>query len=510
MSDPIIDREEVSSLDRDATIPEVESSSEIEGHGSLDRKDDRVSSENEGRLHKRRSEYNPGTEYSNFPGGGNGERSIGKLCVSRTEIGRGSNGTIVVEGSYEGRAVAVKRMVLGHHEIAYNEIRNLMESDKHPNIVRYYGMEQNDDFMFLALEHAVCSLDDLIQAYSDSPINSFNNPALVGYKKKLDSIRVRMQDVELWRADGHPSPLLLNLMRGVVLGLVHLHNLRLIHRDLRPQNVLITENRSLVSSLVAQLSDMGITKCLPEDKFSLESPATGCGSLGWQAPEQLLHEHQTRAMDMFNLGLVLFFCITRGRHPFGKLLERSINIENNKKDLFWVEFIPEAHDLISRLLEWDYKLRPKASEVLCHPFFWNSEMRLSFFRDTSDRIQLEAERAPNSDLLNELESKAPLVFGKNWDDKIEPIFLANILKSNRRCNCSHLRDLLQVVRNKRSHYIEIPEEVQELLGPVPEDCYNYFTKRFPRLLIESYGVVSQFCKEEEGFRKYFDSNAFCT
>ncbi|XP_010033600.3 serine/threonine-protein kinase/endoribonuclease IRE1a isoform X2 [Eucalyptus grandis] len=506
MSDPIIDRAEVSSPDRDATIPEVESSSEIEGHGSLDRKEDRVSSENEGRLHKR-SKYNPGTEYSNFPGGGNGERSIGKLCVSRTEIGRGSNGTIVVEGSYEGRAVAVKRMVLGHHEIAYNEIRNLMESDKHPNIVRYYGMEQNDDFMFLALEHAVCSLEDLIQAYSDSPINSFNNPALVGYKKKLDSIRVRMQDVELWRADGHPSPLLLNLMRGVVSGLVHLHNLRLIHHDLRPHNVLITENRSLVSSLVAQLSDMGITKCLPEDKFSLESPATGCGSLGWQAPEQLLHEHQTRAMDMFSLGLVLFFCITRGRHPFGKLQERCINIENNKKDLFRVEFIPEVHDLISRLLEWDYKLRPKASEVLCHPFFWSSEIRLSFFRDTSDRIQLEAERAPNSNFLNELESKAPLVFGKNWDDKIEPIFLANILKSNRRYNYSRLRDLLQVVRNKWSHYIEIPEEVQELLGPVPEDYYNYFTKRFPRLLMESYGVVSQFCKEEEGFRKYFEVDA---
>lgn len=77
---------------------------------------------------------------------------------------------------------------------------------------------------------------------------------------------------------------------------------------------------------------------------------TGCGSLGWQSPKQLLHGHQTRAMDIFNLGLVLFFCITCGRHLFGKCRERDINIENNKKDLSLVEFIPEAHDLISHLL----------------------------------------------------------------------------------------------------------------------------------------------------------------
>jgi len=83
----------------------------------------------------------------------------------------------------------------------------------------------------------------------------------------------------------------------------------------------------------------------------------GCGSSGWQAPEQLLQGRQTRAVDLFSLGCVLFFCMTAGRHPFGERLERDVNIVKNKKDLFLVEFLPEAEDLISCLLNPDPNLR---------------------------------------------------------------------------------------------------------------------------------------------------------
>lgn len=83
----------------------------------------------------------------------------------------------------------------------------------------------------------------------------------------------------------------------------------------------------------------------------------GSGSSGWQAPEQLLHGRQTRAVDLFSLGCVIFFCITGGRHPFGDHLERDINIVKNKVDLFLVEYIPEAVDLISCLLNRDPELR---------------------------------------------------------------------------------------------------------------------------------------------------------
>ncbi|EEF40724.1 kinase, putative [Ricinus communis] len=433
--------------------------------------------------------------------GVNGRR-IGKLFVSNAEIAKGSNGTIVLEGIYEGRPVAVKRLVQAHHEVAFKEIQNLIASDRHPNIVRWYGVENDNDFVYLSLERCTCSLDDLIQIYCDSSFNQVFSEdqatrVATNYKLRLNKVKGILQDLNLWKSNGHPSPLMLLLMRDVVCGLVHLHELGIIHRDLKPQNVLILKERSLS----AKLSDMGISKRLLGDMSSLGYHATGCGSSGWQAPELLLQGRQTRAVDLFSLGCVLFFCITGGRHPFGDRLERDVNIVKNKMDLFLVEYFPEAGDLISRLLNHDPELRPKALEVLHHPMFWSSEMRLSFLRETSDRVELE-DRESGSVLLKALESIASTALGGKWDEKMEPAFITNI-GHYRRYKYDSVRDLLRVLRNKLNHYRELPKEIQELVGPIPEGYDGYFASRFPKLLIEVYKVVYRFCREEDCFHKYF-------
>ncbi|KAK3437431.1 hypothetical protein EUGRSUZ_C02118 [Eucalyptus grandis] len=398
-------------------------------------------------------------------------KKIGKIdYCSRKEIAKGSNGTIVLEGIYEGRPVAVKRLVRAHCDVASNEIQILRAHDGHKNIVRYHGVESNSEFVYLALERCACSLDELIQAHSDSSNNSVfpGDPASTEhFKIKLDSIRGMMPDVNLWRADGYPSPLLRKLMRHVVKGLSYLHDSRIIHRDLKPRNVLITRNQPFC----AQLSDMGISKYLPEDKSSLGYHDTGCGTSGWRAPELLHHGgRQTQATDVFSLGCVLCFFFTRGRHPFGENLERDYNIVHNKMDLSFVD-IPEAHDLFSWLLNQD----PKLSEV-------------------SNTVELEI-RVGNLDLLNALESTAQSVFVGNWEDKIEPPVMAE-LRSRRHYNGSLVRHLLRAVRNVYSHHMEFSKEVKEILGPV-DGLDAYFAIRFPRLLIESYGVVSQICIRKE-------------
>ncbi|KAH7848592.1 hypothetical protein Vadar_004878 [Vaccinium darrowii] len=305
-------------------------------------------------------------------------RKIGKLFVSNKEIAKGSNGTIVLEGTYDGRPVAVKRLVQTHHDVAWKEIQNLIASDCHPNIVRW----------------------------------------------------------------------------DIVSGLAHLHELGIVHRDLKPQNVLIINERSMC----AKLSDMGISKRLLENMSSLTRNATGCGSSGWQAPEQLHHRRQTRAVDLFSLGCLLFFCLTGGQHPFGESFERDVNIVNNKKDLFLLENFPEAMDLISCLLDPDPDLRTKAMDVLHQPLFWNAEMRLSFLRDASDRVELE-DRESESELLKALESIAPVALGGKWDEKMESAFISDI----GRYSCykfDSVRDLLRVIRNKLNHFRELSPEIQ--------------------------------------------------
>lgn len=432
-------------------------------------------------------------------------RKIGKLFISNAEIAKGSNGTVVLEGLYEGRPVAVKRLVQVHHDVAFKEIENLIASDRHPNIVRWYGVEHDQDFVYLSLERCDCSLHDLIQIYSDASgdpgfSGGQESRAMIEYRVRLDSVKTIIRDIELWKSNGYPSPLLIKLMRDVVSGLVHLHELGIIHRDLKPQNVLIVKERSLY----AKLSDMGISKRLLGDMSSLGHHATGYGSSGWQAPEQLRQGRQTRALDLFSLGCVLFYCITGGKHPFGDHLERDVNIVKNQVDLFLVEHIPEAVHLLSQLLDPNPESRPKASEVLQHPLFWNSEMRLAFLRDTSDRVELE-DRETESYLYKELEGVASTALGAKWDEKMEPAFISNIGRY-RRYKYDSVRDLLRVMRNKLSHYRELPKEIQEILGPVPDGFDGYFASRFPRLLIEVYKVMYKYCREEESFKKYFRSN----
>ncbi|KAK4261619.1 hypothetical protein QN277_004588 [Acacia crassicarpa] len=429
--------------------------------------------------------------------GANG-RQIGKVFMSNKEIAKGSNGTIVLEGMYEGRAVAIKRLIQAHHDIASKEIQNLIASDHHPNIVRWHGVESDQDFIYLALERCICNLDDFIRTYSDcssNPVSGINQSSEC-LKVQLNMSKDNMQ--ELWKANGHPSSLLLKLIRDMISGLVHLHELGIIHRDLKPQNILITKERHLG----AKVSDMGISKRLVGDVSSFSHNGTGCGSSGWQAPEQLHQGSQTRAVDLFSLGCILFFCITKGRHPFGERLERDFNIVKDKKDLSPVKFIPEAEDLISGLLSPTPKLRPKAIEVLHHPFLWSSEMRLSFLRDVSDRVEIE-DRKTNSNLLIALENVAPKALGgASWDKKMELAFIDNI-GQYRRYKFDSVRDLLRVMRNKLNHYRELPPQIQQLLGPVPEGFDEYFASRFPQLLIIVYKIVQEYCKQEACFQRYF-------
>ena len=55
------------------------------------------------------------------------------------------------------------------------------------------------------------------------------------------------------------------------------------------------------------------------------------GSSGWQAPEQLIARSggdacQGYGTDVFSFGMLLFYCLTAGKHPFGQHYERDFNI----------------------------------------------------------------------------------------------------------------------------------------------------------------------------------------
>jgi serine/threonine protein kinase len=138
---------------------------------------------------------------------------VGRLFVTKVTIGAGSNGTTVFEGYLDGRKVAVKRLLGHYYEKAQKEIALLITSDEHPNVVRYYAMEETPDFIYVALERCSLSLNDLI--LSQSAQSPFQND-------KRDSINLTDEkqlklasgkELKLWDKEGYPSLQLLQLMR---------------------------------------------------------------------------------------------------------------------------------------------------------------------------------------------------------------------------------------------------------------------------------------------------------
>lgn len=66
------------------------------------------------------------------------------------------------EGVLDSRPVAVKRLLRQFYNLARKEIQVLVVSDEHPNVVRCFAMEEDREFVYLALERCRHSLSDTL------------------------------------------------------------------------------------------------------------------------------------------------------------------------------------------------------------------------------------------------------------------------------------------------------------------------------------------------------------
>lgn len=441
-------------------------------------------------------------------------QTVGGLSVSETILGYGSHGTVVLRGEFQGRAVAVKRLLKDFVTIAAHEVNLLQESDDHPHVIRYFCKEQRDTFLYIALELCPASLFDLIDQSS-----SF--PELV---PQLDPKRA---------------------LRQIASGLRHLHNLKIVHRDIKPQNILVsTAKRG--GGLRMLISDFGLCKKLDVDESSFQQTVNhAAGSFGYRASEVLRglvdpnetantgvmtpslsagsggstntlaassngtstdpSMRLTRSIDIFSLGCIFYYVLTKGEHPFGGRYEREMNILQGKASVERLDGLGEeaveVQDLILRMVASDPRERPTAEAVLLHPFFWNAQKRLLFICDASDRFEI-MERDPPTPTLITLERKSSEIVGDDWTKALDRTLLDNLGKY-RKYDGSSLRDLLRVLRNKKHHYQDLPEPVRKNLGDLPGGFLTYFTARFPHLLLHVYDTVATHLADEAMFASTF-------
>lgn len=392
---------------------------------------------------------------------------VGKISFdTRDVIGRGCNGTFVFKGTFEKRPVAVKRILPDCISLASREVDLLRESDEHPNVVRYFCMEEDRQFCYIALELCEATLQD----YVERP------------------------DSDDW---GHLEPA--TLLHQASSGLHHLHSLNIVHRDVKPHNVLISR-RNATGEAKAMISDFGLCKKLSHGRLSFSRKSGVTGTDGWIAPEMLSgHGRATKAVDVFSLGCVFYYVLSGGRHPFGDTLERQANIKHGRHNLLDVgTHGPLGQSLIEQMLHTDPQERPSVSAVVKHPIFWDPKRQLDFFQDVSDRIEKEP---ADSAVVRRLERGGFEVVRGDWREQITEE-LQKDLRKYRTYKGHSVRDLLRAMRNKKHHYRELPEALQSELGTIPEEFVGYFTSRFPLLLPHTYLAMQEW-RTEPTLRPYY-------
>jgi hypothetical protein len=154
--------------------------------------------------------------------------------------------------------------------------------------------------------------------------------------------------------------------RQIVGGLEAMHDESLAHRDIKPQNVLLTSQFSI------KIADFGSSKRFRSDQLMKTSRV---GTRGYQAPELLLQRGYTTKCDIFSLGVLLFVSLTK-HPPFKQAIQEDPWFRQiAKKDYknFWRKHPKDnlsatCRDLIVKMLCYQPLDRFTIQQVRDHPW----------------------------------------------------------------------------------------------------------------------------------------------
>src|SRR5260370_3677368 len=120
-------------------------------------------------------------------------------------------------------------------------------------------------------------------------------------KQRLDQLQALSKTMEVAEAS--------RIFTQLASALSYAHDNGIIHRDVKPVNVLMDRSGRPI------LSDFGIAKVLASTREQLTRPGTGVGTPEYMSPEQCRGEAVGARSDIYSLGVMLFEALT-GRTPF--------------------------------------------------------------------------------------------------------------------------------------------------------------------------------------------------
>lgn len=217
-----------------------------------------------------------------------------------------------------------------HQENLDSEIE-IMKRLKHDNVVELYDLYTTETNIFLVLE--LCKGGDLSSAIKRNG--------------------GRFEEIQVKR-----------MLSQIAKGLAALHEQNLIHRDLKPQNLLLTGKD--VSMATVKIADFGFAKHIQPDAMI----ETLCGSPLYMAPEILKFEKYDAKADLWSVGTILFELLC-GEPPFRAInsMELLRVIESRTFSVpSSIQLSKDCHDILQGLLERDPAKRMGFDAFFSHSF----------------------------------------------------------------------------------------------------------------------------------------------
>jgi len=206
-------------------------------------------------------------------------RQLGRYRLV-AELGRGAMGVVYrAEDPLLNRTVAVKSIILmddpavrADYEARFFQEAKAAGGLNHPNLVTIHDVGREGDVAYMAME------------------------LLEGTDLRALMARGRM-----------PLPIALEVMAQAAEGLAHAHEHGVVHRDIKPGNIMVVRGR------FAKIMDFGIARVRASDVKT----QTGAilGSPRYMSPEQVTGQPADRRSDIFSLGVVLHELVA-GEPPF--------------------------------------------------------------------------------------------------------------------------------------------------------------------------------------------------
>uniref|UniRef100_A0A7S3R8A4 Protein kinase domain-containing protein n=1 Tax=Dunaliella tertiolecta TaxID=3047 RepID=A0A7S3R8A4_DUNTE len=275
-------------------------------------------------------------------------------------LGKGGWGT-VYKGTWKGLTVAVKTVLFTEHTGSEGKLpekaRAIMEAAvstaiSHPNLVSTYyydikpvyhdfntgegGLQvtratqaSGDWKLFLVLEYCHCTLDSA-----------------------MCTNLLHRGEMPIWDR-------VLQLLLDIAQGTLYLHNLQIIHGDLKPENVLLKADKNASVGLVAKLTDFGLAIIL--GPTATHASNFRSGTPFYCAPEVSTSGRTTKASDVFSFGVVM--CEVCSRCP-PWMRNGSEWVVNPRFPSFAPGTPKLFEDLAMRCLDQDIHKRPNFNEIV--------------------------------------------------------------------------------------------------------------------------------------------------